>query len=140
MRIKAGDLRELVEALVAVKDTPLPTKTAYWLARARQKLVREHEAFESVRLPLIEKYGRKDKDGKLVTLPNGQALFDDFGAFGEEYAVIAAEEIEIDIRPFSLEAFEGADGKSVITPGVMSGLLPLIEEEPSTKRNTKKKE
>ena len=128
MKLKAGQAQGILTALVSVKGSKLPVKTAYWLARTATQLGTEVTAFEETRKGLLGRYGKKDEDGKLVTDEGGAVDFEDFEGFKVAFAELADEEFEIKMGAISLDSFEDPDGATLITTEVMAGLLPLIKE------------
>lgn len=110
----------------------LPVKTAYWLARFLDKVTIEYKAMEKVRIKLIEKYAKKDKDGKPMMKevkkgeqPKEYDLTDDnMKKFQDEFAELGKEEFEIDFKPIKVEQL----GDIKIKPIVLVQLGKIIEE------------
>jgi hypothetical protein len=65
--------------------------------------VRQHEVvYDRLRLALVEKYGKRDLNGKLVTLDGGKRYcIADEDSFNKEFLELAAVEVEVPTMPFS---------------------------------------
>jgi len=128
MKLKAGQAQGILTALIAMKGVKLPVNTVYWLARTATQLGPEVEAFESTRNELLDRYGKKDDDGKLVTNKDNHVDFEDLDGFKTAFAELSEKEFEIKMDSLTLDAFKDPDGKTLMSTEVMAGLLPLIEE------------
>jgi len=143
VKIFAGDLKGLSDALgEIVKTIPLELDAAHKLILIADKAVRGFQVFEGQRIPLLNKYCKKDKDGKTVTTngePDGPADFEegDEAKFSKKYAELASKEIEFDFEPISFDLLKlradgdpylDDDGKPIrILPQLLGGLLPIIK-------------
>jgi len=125
MKVKAGEIRGIVEAIDKTANLKLPIKISYWLARTAKQLDPEFRAFEESRLKLIQAHAEKDDEGKVVPAGEGQVKIVDAEKFNEEYSEIADQEIEIKMDPIALDALGDID----IEPAVVHGLLPLLKED-----------
>ncbi len=109
----------------------LPVKTAYWLARFLDKVGVEFKAMDKARIKLLEKYAKKDKDGKpmMKKVEKGKQqeydLTDDnMKKFQAEFAEFGKEEFDIDFNPIKLEQL----GDVKLKPLVLVQLGKVIEE------------
>lgn len=124
----------MTEGLDVILKTELPSKPAYWLARFTDKIQSEMKAMDSVRVKLVEKYAKKDKDGKPVFKKDkdGKELdpqqYDlskkNMEIFNKEFADLGKEEFEIDFKPIKLEQL----GDIKLKPIVLVQLGKVIEE------------
>jgi len=121
MKVTLGEALTMVQWLPKLIDKEIEFKQAYWLGRATDQLQNELRAFEKARFKLIEKYGKKDKDGELIE-KDGKYNITDTDAFQKDFDEIADMEIEIKYEPISVDEFEGTK----ISAEVLLGLGRLI--------------
>lgn len=121
MKVTLGEALTMVQFLPKLLDKEIEFKQAYWLGRATDQLQNELRAFEKARFKLIEKYGKKDKDGELIE-KDGKYNITDTDAFQKDFDEIANIEIEIKYEPISVDKFEGTK----ISAEVLLGLGKLI--------------
>ena len=123
MKITIGEALNIVQALPKLLDKEIPIEKALQLGETVVQLNDKLRAFETLRFKLIEKYGEKDENGKLVD-NDGQYKIGDTEAFGEEYDKIASKEIEIDHEVISIKSL----GKVGMTTRDMMPLRALFEK------------
>jgi len=108
----------------------LPVKTSYWLARFLDKIGVEYKAMEVARNKLIEKYAKKDKDGKLIMkkvkdMPDQYDLTNEnMKKFQDEFTELGKTEFEIEFNPIKVEQL----GDIKIKPLVLVQLGKIIIE------------
>jgi len=94
MKFSLNEIMGMNEGLNVILAKELPVKTSYWLARFLDKVGSETKAMETARMKLIEKYAKKDKDGKPlmkkdtneydITKANMEKFQAEFGDLGKE--------------------------------------------------------
>ena len=124
MKMTIGEALNIVQNLPKLLDEKIPIDKAYQLGETVVQLNDKLRAFETVRFKLIEKYGEKDENGKLVD-NDGQYKITDTKAFGEEYDKIASKEIEIDHEVISIKSL----GDVGMTTRDMMPLRTLFKKE-----------
>ena len=132
MKFTLNEVMGMQAGLDAILAKELPVKTAYWLARFLDKAGSEFKAMETARMKLIEKYAKKDKDGKSVMKKDkdGKQLNEydltetNMKEFQTEFAELGKEEFEIDFKPIKLDQL----GDINLKPIVLIQLGKLIEE------------
>lgn len=84
-------------ALRKLSAAPLPLRVAFKLKGIQAKVDEELKKFEEVRQGALEKFGKKDADGKLVTKDDGQVEFEpgQLKAFAEELNELGTTDIEM---------------------------------------------
>jgi len=108
----------------------LPVKTSYWLARFLDKIGVEYKAMEAARNKLIEKYAKKDKDGKpamkkVKDKPDQYDLTNEnMKKFQDEFTELGKTEFEIEFNPIKVEQL----GDIKIKPLVLVQLGKIIIE------------
>lgn len=124
IKIKLGELPKVVESLVSLHKRDFKAKTSYRIARLSKKIFNEFEILNVERMKLIEKYGLKDENGKLITT-DGHYQFEDLKAFEKEIKELFESEIQLDIEPLSIDDF----GDTEVSPSELMGLEKLLKEE-----------
>ena len=132
MKITLKEVSEMQPGLDVILAKELPVKIAYWLARFLDKVRSEIGATEKIRMQLIDKYAKKDKDGKFIFKKDSKGK--DLGEydftkenlikFGKEYTELSEVEMEIDFKPIKLADL----GDITIKPIVLLQLKKIIEE------------
>ena len=131
MKIKAGELKMIVEGLIEILNIELPVKPSYWLARITNKVESELKAFEKTRMGLIAKHAKKDKNGNPMFIldKNGNPKrpheynVPNIEAFNKEFNELTEQEFEINIDPIKLDAL----GDIRIKPVILAKLEKIIE-------------
>lgn len=114
MKIKNEVLVNSIGVLSKLTNMELPIKLSYALSKNITKIDRELEVYNKERQKLIEKYGEKDKEGKLKTKEDGTINILDIDNFNKDLKEILEIETEVDIHTIDLENIN-TDIK--ITPG-----------------------
>jgi len=131
MRFSLNEVMTMQAGLDVILAKELPIKTSYWLARFLDKIGVEFKAMDKARIKLIEKYAKKDKDGK----PMMKKVKDDkpqeydltpanMKKFQAEYADLGKEEFEVDFKPIKLDQV----GDIQLKPMVLIQLGKIIVE------------
>ena len=134
MKFNLNEVRAMTQGLDVILGTELPIKPAYWLARFLDKVQSEMKALENARMKLIEKYAKKDKDGKPVMKKDKDGKQRDpqqydltaknMEEFEKEFAELGKEEFEIDFKPIKLDQL----GDIKLKPIVLAQLGKIIVE------------
>ena len=132
MKFTLNEVLGMKQGLDVILAKELPVKTAYWLARFLDKVKAEYTAMDKVRITLIEKYAKKDKDGKPMMKkvkdgerPKEYDLTDEnMEKFQAEYAELGKTEFEIDFKPIKLDQL----GDIKLKPIVLVQLGKLVVE------------
>jgi len=132
MKFNLNEVMGMQAGLDVILAKELPVKTAYWLARFLDKVGSEFKAMDAARMKLVEKYAKKDKDGKPMMKkvekgeqPKEYDLTDaNMKKFQDEYAELGKEEFEIDFKPIKLDQL----GDIKLKPIVLIQLGKIIVE------------
>ena len=127
MNLKVSDLLNATETLQKLAQKELKAKLALSIARVLKEAEREIQNFNEVRMNLIEKYGEKDENDKLITDEDGQCKIipSNVDTFSKELNDLISTELEINAKKIKLEDLEDLD----FTPTEMAVLDPFIEDE-----------
>jgi hypothetical protein len=109
----------------------LSFKTALTIARDINKIDEVLEVYDNKRKQLIEKYGKKDDNGNLVT-ENGNAMLKDSNAFANDYNKMVLEDVDLDITKIKGDDLASVKG---LTPSDIQNIYFLLEGEKEEKTN-----
>jgi len=107
MKVKIQDILAAAPTIQKLNGISLPAKVSYNIARNLKKIQHELEPFEKARVELVRKYGNDDGEGKLVVKEESME------EFYKEMGGLLEEEIEVDIRPISIDGLN----KIELSPG-----------------------
>ena len=132
MKVTLNEVRQMQPGLDVILAKELPVKTAYWLARFLDKVRSEIGATENIRMKLVDKYAKKDKDGKFIfkkddkgkDLQEYDFTKENYINFVKEYDELSQIEMEIDFKPIKLADL----GDITLKPVVLIQLGKIIEE------------
>lgn len=114
MKLSNERLVNSVGVLSKLTNLELPLKLSYAFSKNIIKIDTELKAYSLERQKLIEKYGDKDKEGKLTYKDDGTINILDIENFNKEISELLQCESEIDIHLIDLEKI---DTEIKITPG-----------------------
>ena len=83
-----------------------PIKTAYQLARIVETLQTEAKPYFAAKDKLIQKFGRKNKEGKVIPAKNGMVAIGDIAGFNAGIKELQEIEIEISLPKVDLSLIE----------------------------------
>ena len=101
------------------------------IARDINKIDEVLEVYDNKRKQLIEKYGKKDDNGNLVT-ENGNTMLKDSNAFANDYNKMVLEDVDLDITKIKEDDLASVKG---LTPSDINNISFLLEEEKEEKTN-----
>ena len=102
MIIKNEKLVNSIGVLSKLTNMELPIKLSYAFSKNITKIDRELTVYNKEREKLIEKYGEKDKEGKLKTKEDGTINIIDIDSFNKDLKEILEIETEVDIHVIDL--------------------------------------
>lgn len=117
----ANEIRKVLEDIGSreVEDAAL----AFKIAKNSYKITMALSPAEKVRNDLLKKYGKKDKNGKLIADSAGNVNITDVKKYNQEYIALMNIENDIDIDLFKEEDFK----KMKATPNQMLKLMAVSE-------------
>ena len=110
MKIKLGDLKEMVTGLYSIQGKKFPVKISYAIAKNAKKLAEEHADYEKQRIKLCEEFANKDKYGNPVLI-DGKYDIPDFSleVFNNAVNELRDVEIDVDIHSVSFSELDKCD-------------------------------
>ena len=127
MKFNLNEILAMQTGLDVILAKEIPVKPAYWLARFLDKVGSETKALETARMKLIEKYVKKDKDGK-PTMKKDSNEYDltktNLEKFQTEFTELGKEEFEIEFTAIKVSDL----GDIKLKPIVLIQLGKIIVE------------
>lgn len=125
--LKLEDLINSTEALQKLSNTSLKARPAFTVSKMLKEAEKELANFNEVRMNLINKYGEKDEEGKLITDENDNCKItaEHINNFSNELKELVATTIEINANKLTLEDLGNAD----FTPSEIAALEPFVDIE-----------
>lgn len=125
--LKLEDLVNSTEALQKLSNTSLKARPAFTVSKMLKEAEKELANFNEVRMNLINKYGEKDEEGKLITDENDNCKItaEHINDFSNELQELVATTIEINANKLTLEDLGNAD----FTPSEIAALEPFVDIE-----------
>lgn len=136
MRMTVNQLYDIVNALVAISNQPrmIPAMAKFKLAKMHDALEPFHEDYERKRIALVQTHGQetfadpetKQKSMGWSVIPGTPG----FEKYIEEWGMLTKEEIEVNVKPITLQML-GNDPKGIelIEFKQMGALIVDAEEE-----------
>jgi Protein of unknown function (DUF1617) len=128
MKVKLSNERLVNDAsnLRAISEKQLPVKVSYAIAKNMAKIESELKVYNKERAKLIDKYGEKEKDGKLKLDEHGSIVIKEDSKDKWDKAINELLEIEneIDIHKFNMDLLEGHS----IKPSELMTIDYMIED------------
>lgn len=95
------------------------------IARNNYELIRMTDPVEKEKEKLLDRYGRHDEKGKLVTVDGGRVVLEDGKKYNEEYDRLLEAEGEVTLTQFTMNDIK----KMSPTPNQIMHLLPIVVEK-----------
>jgi hypothetical protein len=125
MKLSNQKLIENVQKLSGVAQKQLPVKISYAISKNISKIETELKVYDKERQKLIEKYGEKDENDKVVADEKGQIKFEDKDGWDKDIKALLEIENEIDIHKFSIDELNGFN----ISPAELQAIDYMIDEK-----------
>ena len=110
MKIKLGELKEMVTGLYAIQEKRFPVKISYAIAKNVKKLAEEHADYEKQRIKLCEEFANKDNDGNPVSVDGKYDIPNDsLKEFNDSVNELRDTEIDVDIHSVSFSELDKCD-------------------------------
>jgi len=105
--------------------TKLPTKAAYWLARAIVEMQKIYKVYKDQQQQIITAHAMVDDHGKPSAKPNGQVIWkpEDEETAGQKLKELAETEVDLHVRPIVIDPMPES-----MTIESMILLMPLLKE------------
>lgn len=125
MKLSNQKLLENVQKLSGVAQKQLPVKVSYAISKNISKIESELKVYDKERQKLIEKYGEKDEQDKVVVDEKGQIKFKDKDSWDKDIKALLDIENEIDIHKFSIDELNGFN----ISPAELQAIDYMIDDK-----------
>lgn len=97
MKLKNSILIESVDILGKLNNAVLPVRASYKLAKSLKEIESELVIFNEQKQKLINKYGKKDKDGNVEVGENGMIDIEDISGWSVEYNDLLGLEVDLNL-------------------------------------------
>lgn len=125
MKLKFFEIKRFVDIYEKIKNTTLPIKVGYKLAKLAVQCQKEMDIYQSQLNKIIQEYGARDENGQLIQTENGDGIKikeDKIQECQEKLNELSTLEIEINESPISIEALENVE-LSLDEIGALSSFL-----------------
>lgn len=117
-----------INALSKLNNAQLPIKVAYAISKNVNKIESELKVYNTEKAKLVNKYGEKDKEGKLKVGENGNVPLKEehIEDYNRDIKELLSIENEMDIHMIKLDDLLNSDYN--ISPSELSAIDFMIEE------------
>lgn len=123
MKIKLSELKNAEPSLRKLLNSEnLNVKIAYRLGRTTSKIDSELKQLEATRVRLVNKYGKKNKDGTITVKP------DNMEKFTKEMETLLMMEINLELHPINVNELPEQTGLSPVDFNALNFLLTDLQE------------
>lgn len=117
MNLKYHEIKGFLEIYEKIKDSRLPFRIAYKLAKINSLLTPEYNFFQEELIKLINEYGQRDEEGNLVPTEDGIGV-----------KILRDKESECQMRAGELNELTVDVNAPVLSPEELDGLDLTLEE------------
>lgn len=133
MKVKLGELKEMVTGLYAIQGKKFPVKISYAIAKNVKKLAEEHADYEKQRIKLCEEFANKDNDGNPILIDGKYDIPEqNLEEFNDSVNELRDAEIDVDIHFVSFSELDKCDTNeryNIPTASDISAMEFMLEEE-----------
>lgn len=125
--MKMSDILGFPKFYESVKETKLPFKLAYHLAKISEAIASEQSFYQEHLTAIIKEYGETDANGQIKLTEDGQGVVLKPDTQAEcEKKIQELQDLDVDLhyQPLKIEEVEALD----LTTDAMRALMPFIEE------------
>ena len=117
-----------INALAKLNNAQLPIKVAYAISKNINKIESELKVYNAERAKLVNKYGEKDKEGKLKVGENGNVPLKEeyIEDYNRDIKELLSIENEIDIHMIKLDDLLNSDYN--VSPAELAAIDFMIKE------------
>lgn len=128
MKLKFQDIMSFVNSYQEIQNEKMPLNVAYQLSQISKEISNCISFYQEKYNYYLEQYAEKDSNGnfKMNENKSGVILKKDVALEAQQkFKELDAYEFPIEVKKIPLVAFE----KIKLSPSVLTGLLPFIEED-----------
>lgn len=109
MKITTGEVKKIFILMPELMAKRLPSKVGYAISKNMKNLKSIAESYEEEHYKLIERYGKRDENGKLIKPRKDRVDLEDAEGYVKELKELEAIENEVEIHMIDFEALERCD-------------------------------
>lgn len=123
MILKSRDIVEAASIKEELKEIVMPVKTSYKVAKNISSLMVELKTISEEELKMLERYIKKDEEGKPIQINDGSYEITNEELFRKEHDALMEIETEVNILMIHIDELESCS----IRPGVLEKIMFMIE-------------
>lgn len=126
MRLKAGEIYGMYDAITALSKEKTAMPTAFYIAKNTKIIKEEAASIDEARQKIIMDYAEKKEDGSVNTQENGMVKISDanLAIFTEQLNNLLDAEIDLPIRKIPLDTLNSIN----IPINMIEALIPIIDD------------
>lgn len=128
MKVKIFQIKQFMDIYEKIKDTTLPIKVGYKLAKIAAECQKEMDIYQSQLNKIIQEYGARDENGQLVATENGDGIKikeDKIQECQDKLNELSTLEVEINETPISIESLDNLE----LSLNEIGGMASFLSEE-----------
>lgn len=126
IKVKLNDVVNATEAFNKIMQQPVKGSLAFRIARLARELNKEMQTFNEERQKILQKYAKRDENGELITLENGNVTFDNdkIAEVNAEFDSLLNTELEINAEKIPMNEMDSFE----LTPQQTLDIEVFFEE------------
>lgn len=126
IKVKLNDVVNATEAFNKIMQQPVKGSLAFRIARLARELNKEMQTFNEERQKILQKYAKRDENGELITLENGNVTFDNdkLAEVNTEFDSLLNTELEINAEKIPMNEIDSFE----LTPQQTLDIEMFFEE------------
>lgn len=103
MKLKMAQVVNAYNWATAMRDKSISYTAAFLIASNLSNIEKEIKSFETQKMAMLEKYGKKDSEGKLVINDDKTVELEDKESFTDEFEKLLECEVNVTINKIPME-------------------------------------
>lgn len=128
MKVKIFQIKQFMDIYEKIKDTTLPIKVGYKLAKIAAECQKEMDIYQSQLNKIIQEYGARDENDQLIQTDNGTGIKikeDKIQECQDKLNELSTLEVEINETPISIELLDNLE----LSLNEIGGMTSFLSEE-----------
>lgn len=128
MKVKIFQIKQFMDIYEKIKDTTLPIKVGYKLAKIAAECQKEMDIYQSQLNKIIQEYGARDENDQLIQTDNGTGIKikeDKIQECQDKLNELSTLEVEINETPISIESLDNLK----LSLNEIGGMASFLSEE-----------
>lgn len=128
MKVKIFQIKQFMDIYEKIKDTTLPIKVGYKLAKIAAECQKEMDIYQFQLNKIIQEYGARDENNQLIQTDNGNGIKikeDKIQECQDKLNELSTLEVEINETPISIESLDNLE----LSLNEIGGMASFLSEE-----------